>query len=89
MPLVFCSDQAYAAILVYFLLLSLLKYTVSTVSPVLNKDGIFKLLMRPVAGVLDKPYSQLIPLSRVAVQARQSIQAGTVSILCSLAGLYG
>jgi hypothetical protein len=25
-----------------------------------------------IAGVLDKPYSQLTPLSRVAVQARQS-----------------
>ncbi len=34
----------------------------------------------PVAGVLDEPYSQLIPLSGVAVQARQSISAGTVSI---------
>jgi hypothetical protein len=30
----------------------------------------------PVAGVLDEPYSQLTPLSGVAVQARQ---AGTVS----------
>jgi hypothetical protein len=28
-------------------------------------------LIRPVAGVLDEPYSQLTPLSRVAVQARQ------------------
>ncbi len=27
---------------------------------------------KPVAGVLDKPYSQLTPLSRVAVQAHQS-----------------
>ncbi len=26
----------------------------------------------PVAGVLDEPYSQLTPLSGVAVQARQS-----------------
>jgi hypothetical protein len=26
----------------------------------------------PVAGVLDEPYSQLTPLSRVAVQSRQS-----------------
>jgi hypothetical protein len=30
-----------------------------------------------VAGVLDEPFSQLIPLSGVAVQARQSIEAGT------------
>jgi hypothetical protein len=37
-----------------------------------------------VAGVLDEPYSQLSQLSRVAVQARQSTEAGTVSILCSL-----
>ncbi len=27
----------------------------------------------PVAGVLDEPYSQLTPLNRVSVQARQSI----------------
>jgi hypothetical protein len=33
--------------------------------------------------------TQLIPLSGVAVQARQSTQAGTVSILCSLAGRCG
>jgi hypothetical protein len=39
-----------------------------------------------VAGVLDKPYSQLTQLIGVAVQARQ---AGTVSILCSLGGRYG
>jgi len=26
----------------------------------------------PVAGVLDEPYSQLVPLSGLAVQARQS-----------------
>ncbi len=26
----------------------------------------------PVAGILDEPFSQLIPLSGVAVQARQS-----------------
>ncbi len=32
-----------------------------------------------VAGVLDEPYSQLIPLSGVALQARQITQAGTVS----------
>jgi hypothetical protein len=37
-----------------------------------------------VSGVLDELYSQLIPLSRVAVQARQSTEAGTVSILSSL-----
>ncbi len=37
-----------------------------------------------VAGVLDEPYSQLTPLSGVAVQARQSTQAGTVFILCRL-----
>ncbi len=42
-----------------------------------------------VAGVLDEPYSQLIPHCGVAVQARQSTSAGTVSILCSLAGRYG
>jgi hypothetical protein len=42
-----------------------------------------------VAGVLGEPYSQLLPLSGVAVQARQSTQAGTVSILCSLVGRYG
>jgi hypothetical protein len=34
-------------------------------------------------------FSQLTPLSGVAVQARQSTLAGTVSILCSLAGRYG
>ncbi len=43
----------------------------------------------PVAGVLDESYSQLTPLSGVTVQARQSTKAGTVSILCSLAGQYG
>jgi hypothetical protein len=42
-----------------------------------------------VAGVLDELYSQLTPLSGVAAQARQSTSAGTVSILCSLAGRYG
>jgi hypothetical protein len=41
-----------------------------------------------LARVLDEPHSQLIPLSGVAVQARQSTKAGTVSILCSLAGRY-
>jgi hypothetical protein len=41
-----------------------------------------------VAEVLDEPYSQLTPLSGVAVQARQSTYAGTMSILCSLAGRY-
>ena len=34
-----------------------------------------------MAGVLDEPYSQLSPLSGVAVQARQSTKAGAVSIL--------
>ncbi len=43
----------------------------------------------PVAGVLDEQYSQRTPLSGVAVQARQSTEAGRVSILCSLAGRYG
>jgi hypothetical protein len=33
------------------------------------------------AGVLDKPYSQLTLLSGVVVQARQSTQARTVSIV--------
>jgi hypothetical protein len=31
--------------------------------------------LKAVAGVLDEPYSQLIPLIGVAVQARQSTQA--------------
>jgi hypothetical protein len=56
----------------YFLLLSLLRYSVCNVSPVLNKDGIFKLLRSPVARVLDEPFNQQTSLSRVAVQARQS-----------------
>jgi hypothetical protein len=43
----------------------------------------------PVAGVLDELYSQLTPLSGVAVEARLSTQAGTMSILCSLAGRHG
>jgi hypothetical protein len=43
----------------------------------------------PVTEVLDKTYSQLTPLSEVAVQARQSTRARTVSILCSLAGRFG
>jgi hypothetical protein len=43
-------------------------------------------LLRPVTVVLGEPYSQLSPVSRVAVQGRQSTLAGTVSILCSLAG---
>ena len=34
--------------------------------------GLASTLYRAVAGVLDKPHSQLIPLSGVAVQARQS-----------------
>ncbi len=42
-----------------------------------------------VVGVLDEAYGQLIPLSGVAVQARQSTEAGNVIILCSLAGRYG
>jgi hypothetical protein len=56
-------------------------------------DFVIKISMRtsPVAGVLKEPFSQLNPLSGVAVQARQSTQAGsgTVYILCSLAGRYG
>jgi hypothetical protein len=47
-------------------------------------------LVHPVAGVLDKPHSQLTPLRGVALQARQSTYIGwnpvQVSILCSLAG---
>jgi hypothetical protein len=42
-----------------------------------------------VAGVLDEPYSQLIPLSGVAVQARKSSWTGIVSNFCSLEGRYG
>jgi hypothetical protein len=42
-----------------------------------------------VTGVLDEPYNHLAPLSGVAVQARQSTKAGTVSILRSLAVRYG
>ncbi len=42
-----------------------------------------------VAGVLDEPFSQLIPLCGVSVQARQSTYAGTVSILSTLAGQHG
>ncbi len=44
---------------------------------------------RPVAGVLDEPFSQLTLLTGVAVQAGQSTWAVTVSILCSLTGRYG
>jgi hypothetical protein len=40
-----------------------------------------QILTFSVAGVLDEPYSQLTPGS---VKARQSTQAGTVSILCGL-----
>jgi|688.fasta_scaffold1227670_1 hypothetical protein len=43
----------------------------------------------PMAGVLDEPYSQLTPRSRVAAQVRQSTYAGNVSNLCFLAGRYG
>jgi hypothetical protein len=46
-------------------------------------------LWQPVSGVLDESYNQLIRLSGVAVQARQSTQAVTVFILCSLAGWCG
>ncbi len=46
-------------------------------------------LQSPVAGVLDEPFSRVTSLSGVAVQARLSTQAGTVSILCGLAGRYG
>ncbi len=49
-----------------------------------------------MAGVLDEPYSQLSPLSGVAVQARQSTvhrlehnDQCPLSILCSPAGRYG
>jgi hypothetical protein len=42
-----------------------------------------------VAGVINEPYSQLIHLSVIAVQAGQSTLAGPVSIICSLAGQYG
>ncbi len=51
--------------------------------------GLIVLRLRRVAGVLDEPYSQLYPLSRAAVQARQSAKAETGSILCSLAGRHG
>jgi hypothetical protein len=43
----------------------------------------------PVVGVLYEPYSQLGQLRGVAAQARQPALAGTVFILCSLAGRYG
>jgi hypothetical protein len=46
-------------------------------------------IMNSVAGVLDEPYSQLSPLSGVAIKTRQSTSAGTVSIQWSLAGRYG
>jgi hypothetical protein len=46
-----------------------------------RQDGTGK--RTPVASVLDEDYSQLTPLNGVAVQARQSTSAGTVSILCS------
>jgi hypothetical protein len=42
-----------------------------------------------VAGVLDEPYSQLTPLSGVAVQARQTTKAGTVSRLSYVAWRAG
>ncbi len=48
-----------------------------------------QILWAMLAGVLDEPYSQLTQLSVVAVQPRQPTLAGTVSILCSLAGRYG
>ncbi len=37
-----------------------------------DTSSFVKPIVRPVAGVLDEPYSQLIPLSEVAVQTRQS-----------------
>jgi hypothetical protein len=43
--------------------------------PTIKKSFSFQLYLqgpRAVAGVLDEPYSQPIPLSGVAVQARQS-----------------
>ncbi len=42
----------------------------------------------PVAGVLDEPYSQLTPLSWVAVQARLSTESGTVSNVHSILSMY-
>ncbi len=55
----------------------------------LGGGGDSKTLLCAVAGVLDKLYSWLTTLSGVAVQARQSTWAGTVSIPCSMAGRYG
>ncbi len=47
-------------------------------------------MLKYVEEVLDESYSQLTLLSGVAVQARrQSTQAGTASILCTLVGWYG
>jgi hypothetical protein len=48
-----------------------------------------KAVGRSVAGVLDEPFSQLTLLSGVALQARQSTQAGTVSIICYVAWWAG
>ncbi len=47
-------------------------------------DSVF--CIRTVVGVLDEPYSQLTPLSGVAVQARVGWNRVGVSILCSLVG---
>jgi hypothetical protein len=40
-----------------------------------------------VAGVLDEPYSPLIPLSRVAVQARQATYACWNRVHCPMSNL--
>ncbi len=45
---------------------------VPTVNEKLWQSAIVSHLQHSVAGVLDEPNSQLIPLSGVAVQARQS-----------------
>jgi hypothetical protein len=49
------------------------------------------IMWRAVAGVLDEPYSQLTPLSGVAVQPADSLHRlePCPSYLCSLAGRYG
>jgi hypothetical protein len=49
-------------------------------------DG-FLTLETSVAEVLDEPYSQLNPLSGVAVQGRQYTKAGTVSVVAWRAGM--
>jgi hypothetical protein len=45
--------------------------------------------LSPVTEVLDEPFSQLTPLSGVAVQACQCTWAETVFILCRLSGRFG